>query len=206
MGSVATTAEFGPGVRCDPGGHGWLAAFGAVARRLRRPFGRRRDSLAERPEARSAERPDAADPANVEQPPEAPAHAGAAQWEASQRSDAAQHEASERTRAAHNWAVRQPDTQVVTASGDLRDTRLLQSFHRRCEEAVSPRRRRVAVDLGRVTDANTKLIATLVLLRRWAQAQGVLLDLNVPDCVHDWMTLCQVEWLLRAGARGSATG
>jgi anti-anti-sigma regulatory factor len=64
------------------------------------------------------------------------------------------------------------DTRVVNAMGSLCDTRLLEGFHRRCEQALSPGRRCVVVDLSGVTSVNTKLVATLVTLLRRAQAEG----------------------------------
>ena len=52
---------------------------------------------------------------------------------------------------------------MVGAAGDLRETRVLQVFHRRCEGALSPMPQRVVLDLAGVTSADTKLVATLVL-------------------------------------------
>lgn len=89
------------------------------------------------------------------------------------------------------------DTRVVDAAGDLRDTRVLQVFHRRCEGTLNPAPRRVVVDLAGVTSADTKLVATLVLLLRRAHSEGVPLDLATPDRVNGWIMLCQVEHLLR---------
>jgi ABC-type transporter Mla MlaB component len=123
---------------------------------------------------------------------------------ASEPASAAQCEAPEYTGAAATQFLRQRGTQIVTASGDLRDTRVLQSFHRRCKQALSPGRQRGAVDLGRATDADSKLIATLVVIHRWTQAQGVCLDLSVPDRLRAWIALCQVDRLLYAGAGGCA--
>ena len=89
------------------------------------------------------------------------------------------------------------DTRVVDAVGNLRDTRVLQVFHRRCEGALNPAPRRVVVDLAGVTSADTKLVATLVLLRRRAHSEGVPLELTVSSRVYGWIALCQAEHLLR---------
>lgn len=98
------------------------------------------------------------------------------------------------------------DTQVVDATGDLCDTRVLRVFHRRCEEALSPGRRCLVVDLADVTSADTKLVATLVTLLQRAQALGVPLELIVSSRVYGWITLCRVERLLRPTRGQRRTG
>ncbi|MFH0981791.1 MAG: hypothetical protein V2A79_09655 [Planctomycetota bacterium] len=90
------------------------------------------------------------------------------------------------------------DTRVIDATGNLCDTRVLQGFHHRCEQVLNPGRRCVAVDLAKVTSANTKLVATLVILLQHARSMGVPLELTVSDRVYDWITLCRVERLLHA--------
>ncbi|MFH0982192.1 MAG: hypothetical protein V2A79_11695 [Planctomycetota bacterium] len=87
---------------------------------------------------------------------------------------------------------------LVNATGDLRETRVLQGFQRRCEAALNPGRPRVVVDLGRVVTADTKLVATLIMLLQRARSVGVPLELTVSSRVYDWITLCRVEWLLHA--------
>jgi ABC-type transporter Mla MlaB component len=89
------------------------------------------------------------------------------------------------------------DTRVVTAAGNLRDTRVLQVLHRRCEEALNPGRRCVAVNLTNVTDADTKLVAALIVLLQRARSMGVPLDVSVSDGVYDWIKLYRVERLLQ---------
>jgi len=89
------------------------------------------------------------------------------------------------------------DTRIVNATGDLRDTRVLQAFHRRCEEALNPGRRRVRVDLADVASADTKLVATLLVLWRRAKAVGVPVELTVSSRVYEWISLCQVQGSLQ---------
>jgi anti-anti-sigma regulatory factor len=88
-------------------------------------------------------------------------------------------------------------TRVVDAAGDLCDTRVLEGFHHRCEQALAPGRRCVVVDLAHVTSADTKLVATLITLLRRAQSADVPLEFTVSSHVHRWITLCRVERLLR---------
>ena len=101
------------------------------------------------------------------------------------------------------------DTRVIDATGNLCDTRMLRGFHHRCEQVMNPGRRCVAVDLTNVTSADTKLVATLVILRQRAQSVGAPLELTVSSRVYDWITLCRVERLLqprRARRRAAAQG
>ena len=100
-------------------------------------------------------------------------------------------------------------TRVVDATGNLCDTRMLRGFHHRCERVMNPGRRCVAVDLTNVTSADTKLVATLIILRQRAQSVGAPLELTVSSRVYDWITLCRVERLLqprRARRRAAAQG
>ena len=89
------------------------------------------------------------------------------------------------------------DTRVVDATGNLCDTRVLQGFHRRCEQVLSSGKRRVTLDLANVMSADTKLVATLITLLRRAQLEGVHLKLMVSKRVYGWITVCRVERLLR---------
>ena len=88
------------------------------------------------------------------------------------------------------------ETRVIEAGGDLRDTRVLQGFQRRCERALVPGSQRVALDLEKAADANTRTIATLVTIVRRARSAGVPLELTVSGRVRGWITLYRLERML----------
>ena len=88
-------------------------------------------------------------------------------------------------------------TRVLTLSGDLTDGQAVREFHQLCEKLVQPGRRRVVLDLRRVSHADTKLVASLVVVLRRAQAAGVTFELHVSPHVGEWIALCQVGRLLR---------
>ena len=89
------------------------------------------------------------------------------------------------------------DTRVINATGDLRDTRVLQAFHRHCEEALNARHRPLRFNLDDVDSADTKLVATLLVLRQRARAVGVPVELTVSGRVYERISLCQVEGALQ---------
>lgn len=89
------------------------------------------------------------------------------------------------------------ESRVVSAAGNMCDSRLLRVFHRRCHHTLDSGPASVVVDLAGVTQANTRLVATLVAVLRRARAASVSLELIVSGVVHDWITICNVERFLR---------
>lgn len=89
-------------------------------------------------------------------------------------------------------------TRIISLSGSLRDDRIVRDFHHDCEEVVQPGRRRVVLDLTRVADADTKLVATLVAIARHARAAGVYCEIHASARVRAWIALCHMERLLQS--------
>lgn len=95
----------------------------------------------------------------------------------------------------------EPDsTRILRLSGDLRSGTDIESVRRRGLASVRPGLRRVVIDLEYVDEADTKLIACLLYLRRIADSAGVRLEVRLSPRVRQWLELCQAGYLLPPSA------
>lgn len=87
-------------------------------------------------------------------------------------------------------------TQVLRFVGSARNDKTVRALHSKALELLRPGRRRVVLDLTGVTDADTKVVASLVDAIRHARATCVALDILVSTAVYAWISLCKVEQML----------
>lgn len=89
------------------------------------------------------------------------------------------------------------EDRIVEASGDLCASTAVNRFHRRCEKLITAEPPRAVLDLRNVTQADTKLVAVLVLMLRLARSINVALGIHVSPQIRQWITVCRVDQLLR---------
>jgi ABC-type transporter Mla MlaB component len=106
-------------------------------------------------------------------------------------------------RSALGWRNARPQENKVDRiafTGDLTDGDAITDLLVKCKNAMKHHaRQNLTVDLTNVEAADTKLIAALVILRRWAASVDVELVLHVPRCVQRWLSVCRLESLASTG-------
>jgi ABC-type transporter Mla MlaB component len=85
------------------------------------------------------------------------------------------------------------EPEVLRASGDLSDWRAVRELNRRCEAHLRVGRGRVVIDLSGVERADSKLVASLVLLARRARSVRVAFEIRPSSQVSNWIALCRVD-------------
>ena len=83
------------------------------------------------------------------------------------------------------------------ASGDLRDSRAVQEFYRQCHVLIASEPQRAVLNLSNVADADTKLVAVLLLVVRLSRIARVPLRILASENLRAWIAVCGVEPLLR---------
>lgn len=88
-----------------------------------------------------------------------------------------------------------PPAEVLetTLADDRAKTKELLKLTGQCRQALEQGVRSVVIDLTRVRIADTKLVATILLLRRLAVSRGVNLRVRTSESVRQWMEVCGVE-------------
>lgn len=86
---------------------------------------------------------------------------------------------------------------LVRASGDLTDCRVLRRFQARCEALLHARIDHVVLDLSEVEQADTKLVACLLVVLRRARSVGVRLEVCCSHTVNEWLAFCRLTQLLQ---------
>jgi anti-anti-sigma regulatory factor len=92
------------------------------------------------------------------------------------------------------WVDRK--TRVIHPRPDLTADDAISAFLGDVEQALRTDVGRIRVDLSTVRVANTKTVASLVLLLRLARAAGVTVEVRPSTQVHAWIHLCKADWLL----------
>ena len=82
-------------------------------------------------------------------------------------------------------------------SGDLRDSRVVQEFYRQCHALITSEPQRVVVNLSNVADADTKLVAVLLLVVRLSRIARVPVRILASENLRAWIAVCGVEQLLQ---------
>lgn len=88
------------------------------------------------------------------------------------------------------------DERVITGLGDLCNGSAIREYYRRCELVIRDGTQRLILDLTRVSKADSKLVACLVLIVRCARASLVPIRIHVSPRLRDWIAICGVERLL----------
>lgn len=98
---------------------------------------------------------------------------------------------------------------LVRPTGDLTESRAIDAFLERCRRVlVESPHTPILLDLREVTDADTKIIAALVLLYRSTAEEARELYVLPSQTLQDWFHLCRVGHLFesitvqRAGRKG----
>ena len=81
--------------------------------------------------------------------------------------------------------------------GDLRDSRAVHEFYRRCHMLIASEPQQAVLNLSMVTDSDTKLVAVLLLVARLSRTARVPLRILASANLRQWITVCGVEQLLR---------
>ncbi len=89
-----------------------------------------------------------------------------------------------------------PTTDVIPAGADMTDWQSVRDLQLRCESSLPRTRRRVVLDLSRVTGADSKLIACVVVALRRTRARSLRLEIKPSACVRKWIDICRLEDLL----------
>ena len=88
-------------------------------------------------------------------------------------------------------------TRVISLSGCARDRRVITAFREKCRNALRPGRRRVMLNLARVSDTDTRLVAALIAFARRARNARVPVNIEMSGPVQAWLDLCDVGALLQ---------
>lgn len=80
-------------------------------------------------------------------------------------------------------------TRIVEVTLNVRDPAGLADLARRCASALDLPCRRLVIDLTAVRHADTRLLASLVLIRRAARQAGVPIELRVSPHVREWLAV-----------------
>ena len=90
-------------------------------------------------------------------------------------------------------------TRVISLSGRARDRHVITAFQEECENALRFGHRRVMLNLARVSDADTRLVAALIAFARRARDARVPVELEPSAHVQRRLALC--VWI-RCGGSG----
>ena len=83
------------------------------------------------------------------------------------------------------------EPQFVTVSGDLRDSKAVRAFHQRCKALIASGPRQVALNLSGVDQADTKLVAALVLIACLARSADIAVNIQVSSTLREWIAVCR---------------
>lgn len=81
-------------------------------------------------------------------------------------------------------------------SPDLTGAANVQDLHDRCRRRLRDGTGRLLVDLTLVTTVDTKLVASLVLIKREAQANGRPVEIRCSPQVTDWLRMYRLDALI----------
>lgn len=85
----------------------------------------------------------------------------------------------------------------LSAAGDLRDPEALQRLYWRGSTLIASQPGRAILHLSEVVEADTKLVAILLVLVRLARAARVPLSVSASTKLRAWIEVCRVGHLLR---------
>ncbi|MCK6484190.1 MAG: STAS domain-containing protein [Phycisphaerae bacterium] len=88
-------------------------------------------------------------------------------------------------------------TCVIRLAGNLREPAAIQNLCDETDRAIRAGRPRVVVDAAEVKEADTKLVAALVIAVRRARLARVALELLLSPHLQQWVSLCGLDWVLR---------
>ena len=81
----------------------------------------------------------------------------------------------------------------LRACGDLTDWRALRGFQSQCEALLHSGIDRVVLDLSEVRQADTKLVACLLVLLRRARNVNVQFEVRCSRTVNQWVAVCHLQ-------------
>jgi ABC-type transporter Mla MlaB component len=84
----------------------------------------------------------------------------------------------------------------AAGAGDLTRPAGVQELYERCRRRLRSRCRCLVVDLSEVSQVDTKLVASLVVLKRYAHSTGQRVEVRYSEPVRAWLRVCRLDGVL----------
>jgi len=97
----------------------------------------------------------------------------------------------------------EPQTITLSSGADLTRATHVQQLYDDCQERFRTGVGRVRLDLRRTTRMDTKLVASLVALKRGASSDGRSLEIICSDPLRAWLTLCKLSTMFGDDSPGA---
>lgn len=91
----------------------------------------------------------------------------------------------------------------IRPGAGVADSVVIERLRKDCLAAINSGQPIVQIDLQEVRQANTKLVACLLLVLRAARSAGVRLTVHMSQQVRTWLRVCAVESLFRRARQES---